>query len=225
MGFIPWIIVGLLAIGGGTSAMADNAVPGNALYGIDQRLEQFQEKFMLWSEGARVKFHEQVSEERLEELETLQNAQPEDVTTIAQDLWAKHIAEAVARIESRIERLHELQAELTAKLELATTDKEKERIQKWLDRLVKLEEHRTDKLTKVEDREFPGAAAVIKRIEHFSEWQDLPKIERDQLKEEARERIRANQRGRQDLVNGNKDDTDQDADDDQDEDSDDDDQS
>lgn len=190
MPLLPWIIAALVVIGGGvTAAQANNAVPGGPLYNLDQNMEQFQERLMLWSDNARVRFQEQVSAERLQELGVLQNAQPEDMATIAQDLWSQHITEAVDRIESRIDRLHELQAELTAKLEVATTDQDKEKIQSWLDHLTKLEENRTDQLSKVEDREFPGAAAVVKRIENFSEWQNLPKTERQQLQEQVQERI------------------------------------
>jgi len=191
MPLLLWIIAGLIVVGGGTTAaVADNSVPGQPLYGFDTKMEQFQERFLLWSGEMKTKFQERVSKERLQELEKLQNAKPEDVATIAQDLWEQHIEDAVSRIESRIDRLHEWQAELTVRLETATTDAEKAKIQKWLDRLSKLEDHRTEQLSKVEDREFPGTAAVIKRIENFREWQNLPKVEKEQVKEQVKQRIR-----------------------------------
>ncbi|MEA1909871.1 MAG: hypothetical protein U9M89_02540, partial [Patescibacteria group bacterium] len=57
MGIIPWIVAGVLALGSGTAVLADNANPGDALYGVDQKMEEFQERFMLWGDGMKLRFY------------------------------------------------------------------------------------------------------------------------------------------------------------------------
>ncbi|KKT52874.1 MAG: hypothetical protein VE96_C0006G0001, partial [candidate division Kazan bacterium GW2011_GWA1_44_22] len=187
MGFIPWIIIGLLAIGGGTAAVADNAVPGDALYNLDQAIERWQEKFAT-SDNWKANLFNKLSEERLAEWQALQNIDPSTLTSRAKELWEQHNEAAAERLAASIERLNELQARFEEKMAAAEGENQKAAFQRIIDQLNKVEGRRAERLEEIKDREFPGLRAVIKREARLRIWQELSKAERQALKQELKDR-------------------------------------
>ena len=187
MGFIPWIIIGLLALGGGTATIANTAGPGDPLYNLDQAIERWQEK-LATSDNWKADLFNKLSTERLKEWQALQKVNPTELTSRAKELWEKHNEEAAERLAKSIERLNELQAKFEGKMADAKDDKQKAVFQKIITHLNDVESKRDDRLEELKDREFPGSAAVLKREARLRIWQELSKAERQALKQEVKDK-------------------------------------
>ncbi|MFH0912169.1 MAG: DUF5667 domain-containing protein [Patescibacteria group bacterium] len=190
MGFILWIIAGVLVLGGGTAVVADSAVPGDPLYNLDQAMEQWQEKWISGSDQSRAKFNTRLIEERMQEWEALQDINPEELTSKALELWQQHNEDAAERISARVERLHVLQADLTNKLAEETNTQKQAVLQKLLNNLGTAEEKRMEKLNEVKERAFPGIDAILKQAAHFQVWKELPQTEQLRIREQVRNTYR-----------------------------------
>ena len=192
MGIIPWIIAGVMAFGGSTAVLADSANPGDPLFTVDQKMEQFQERFMLWNDNIKLRFHARISNERLVELKELQKVSPEELPIKAKELWEKHQVEAVERLERHVEKVHELQVHFEERLDEAESEVVKERIQRKIDRVNIIEEKRTENLSKLSEKEFPGVEMIQVKLDKLQEWQNLNDVKKVELREEMKVKIRTN---------------------------------
>lgn len=102
-GFAPLVILGILAVVGvgavGTAAASDSARPGDALYGVDNAMENLRLAFA-GSPEAQARVQNELALERLEEAQSLEgitarNAHMQEALTRAQE----HLSEAQAKAE------------------------------------------------------------------------------------------------------------------------------
>lgn len=166
MPLIPFIIALAIAIGAGTVVSADNANPGDTLYGLDQFMENFQEKFPM-SESRKARFLSRLSEERALELLELRNIDPEALTEKAQERWEGYHTNAVDRLAISVEKLEAFTVKFEEKLVSADSEDQKEAFQKKLDYLATAKERTETKLTEIEDQEFLGLGSM-----HFKGMND-----------------------------------------------------
>jgi len=188
MPFLPILFAILLAGGVGTAALADNAKPGDSLYGVDQWLERVQQRLTTKAE-AKAELYAKLADERLQELEDLRNTDPSQLPEKAKALWEEHQQEAIDRLTKSIEQVVTVQDKFKEKLAATTDPDQKAVFQKIIDHLNDVQQKREDRLTKVEDRTFPGLPNLELRQkmqelrrEHQQEMQQL----RDQVKEELK---------------------------------------
>ncbi len=156
MPLIPVLIAVFLVGASGTAVVANDAKPGDSLFKLDQFVERLETKFV-FDEEAKVKLMTSLSQERLAELEAIQEAKVEG-SADAEAKWEEHKADAMARVAASIERLNQLQAKFQTRLDVETDPKAKARLEKILSHLQLVEERRGKLLDKIEDREFKGDA-------------------------------------------------------------------
>ncbi len=85
---IPAIIIGLVALAGGTVATSQNAIPGDALYGLKNATEKVR-TVLSFTHSEKTKTHLSITLERLEEIQKLQ----------AQDGSGQQISEAARSLK------------------------------------------------------------------------------------------------------------------------------
>lgn len=101
-GFAHLILIATLAVvligGTATVAAADNAKPGDTLYGLDRASEQVRETFA-FGDTAKAEAKLDQATERLEELEALQNeGASSELLGEASDIYGQSISEAAAAV-------------------------------------------------------------------------------------------------------------------------------
>ena len=178
MPFLPILFAILLAGGFGTATLANSASPGDPLYNVDQWMERVQQRLTNKVE-AKAGLYAKLSEERLKELEELRNTDPSQLPEKAKALWEEHQQEAIERLTKSIEQVAAVQDKFEEKLAATTDVGQKPVFQKIVDHLDSVQQRREDKLTRVEDRTFPG----------------LPNLELRQKMQELRQEHQQEMRG------------------------------
>lgn len=89
---IPAIIIGLVALGGGVVAASQNAIPGDALYGLKTATEKVRVA-LSFTNSEKAKTHLSITLEKLEEIEKLHS----------QGASAKHISDAAKLLKEHQE--------------------------------------------------------------------------------------------------------------------------
>lgn len=171
MPIIPMILAILLAGGVGTTALANNAIPGDALFGLDQVMERIEER-MSMSQSRRARFLGKLSEERAQELLALREMNQERFTERAQERWTEHHEGAVERLAISIEKVEVVQVKFQEKVVSAETNEQKVVFQKVVDHLGEVATRREARLTEIENKEFPGVKAFPIR-QKIQEWKQI----------------------------------------------------
>ena len=223
MPLIPLIIALVIAIGTGTIVSADNANPGDVLYGLDQFMENFQEK-MPMSQSRKAKFFARLSEERAIEVQELQDVDIEELDEEAQTRWERHQEDAIGRLAASIEKVESVQDKFQEKIDSIDSEDQKEVFQKVIDHLDEVKARRETKLNEIEDGEAPGLRGFPIR-QHIKDWKNMSKEEMAEIKEQIKEdfgEIMDDFKSRmKDFNRGNKTDADGDDEDEEDDDNDD----
>ena len=179
MPVMPIVLAILLAGGVGTAALADNAAPGDALFGLDQAMERIEER-MPMSQSRRAGFLGKLSEERAQELLALREVNREQFAEKAQERWIKHHEESVERLAISIEKVEAVQAKFQEKLSLAETDDQKAVFQKVIDHLGEVKTRREIKMIEIENQEFTGpkGSPISRQIQ---EWKQMSPEIREEI--------------------------------------------
>jgi len=191
MPILLYVLAALVALGGGTAVLADEAGPGDVLYPIDQFVERVQERLIINPE-AKLRLFGRFNEERLTELEELEGATLEELNERARELWEKHRGEAAQRFAESTERMNALKLRLQARLEEATTDEQRDALQAVLNHLEAKEALREERLDRIENREFPAdsnRATPLLLRERIEELRDQPSEEAEEIVENLRKVI------------------------------------
>lgn len=185
MPLIPFILALVIAIGTGTIVSADNANPGDALYGLDQFMENFQEKWPM-SESRKARFFGRLSEERALELLELRNIDPETLDEKAQARWEMHHDKTVEKLAISIEKLEAFTIKFEEKLDSADSDEQKEAFQKKLDYLTTAKERTETKMVDIDNQEFAGLDNIHFKGMHdkFYGWKKAFSEKRGEYKKE-----------------------------------------
>ena len=152
MPLIPLVIALVIALGGGTAALADSAKPGDALYPIDQWIERIQERITQAPE-AKAGLFAKFSEERLAELKALQELDPSEWPEAMKAKFEEHKQDAVARVAKSIERVNTVQTKFEEKLAAAKTEAEREAFQKIVEHLDEVMAKREERMNAIEARD------------------------------------------------------------------------
>lgn len=155
MPFISIILAVLIAGGIGTAAIADNAKPGDLLYGLDIAMEEMQENWSM-TQSNRATFLTGLSEERAEELLALRNIDPTQLVEMAQERWRVHQEEALGRLAISVEKVEAAQVMIQGNLASAETDEQEEVLQEIIDNLDEAKVRREGRITEIEEKEYPG---------------------------------------------------------------------
>ena len=155
MPFISIILAVLIAGGIGTAAIADNAKPGDLLYGLDIAMEEIQENWSM-TQSNRATFLTGLSEERAEELLALRNIDPTQLVEMAQERWRVHQEEALGRLAISVEKVEAAQVMIQGNLASAETDEQEEVLQEIIDNLDEAKVRREGRITEIEEKEYPG---------------------------------------------------------------------
>ena len=184
MPFLPILIFVLLA-GGTTTALANSAKPGDALYPLDQWMERAQTKMSL-SASTRAALYAKFDAERLEELVDISNLDTTKLSAEAKAVWGEHQQEAIDHLAKSIEQVTALQLKFQEKLALAANDSEKAAFQRVLDNLARVKTRREERLKELNDQEFPGLGKlqILKKLEA---WREASKDEREQIREQIKD--------------------------------------
>ncbi len=121
MPLIPLIIALIVAAGAGTVVTADVSKPGDVLYGLDQFMENFQEK-MPMSQSNRVNFLDRLSKERAKELVDLQEVDSEELDKKAKEHLEELKESATTRLATSVEKLELIQEELGIEADVIDTE-------------------------------------------------------------------------------------------------------
>lgn len=187
MPLIPMIIAILIALGGGTAALADSANPGDFLYPVDQWVEGIQGRFMR-SDEAKAVWQARLGEERLKEYRVLHGINPADMTDKQVALLEQHRQEATERLQNRLKGIRNAQEQLEAKLEVATDDVVYQGVEKALGRLEEIEARQETRIAEIEEGiEFPKLDPEIKR--RFEEMRREHQKRMEQIQEQIREHM------------------------------------
>lgn len=162
MPLLPIILAILIAGGAGTAVLADNAKPGDVLYGLDVAMEEMQENWSM-SQSKRANFLARLSEERAEELLALRNIDPTQFNERAQERWENHQEKAVEGLAVSIEKVEAVQVKFQGKLTSAETDEQEQVFQKVIDHLDEVKIRRENRITEIEERTFPGFKGIMIR--------------------------------------------------------------
>jgi len=185
MPVLPIVLALLLAGGVGTAALADDAAPGDALYGVDQFMEQVQES-MPMAQSHRARFLGRLNEERAEELATLQSMSPEEMQETMRVRWEEHRDEAIERLSISIEKVEAVQAKFQEKLVSAETEDQKEVFQEVIDHLDGVVAKSESRMTEMENGEFPEGRPLPVR-QRVQEWQRESEEVREQIRNQIQE--------------------------------------
>lgn len=183
MPLIPIIIAAVLALGGGTAVLANTAAPGDALYGVDQWMEQVQERFTGDTEG-KARLMARFSEERLAELEKIRQTDPAQLEAKLKARWEERHQEAINRLSESIAKVNEIQARFEEKLSTATEEAQKTAYQKVINHLEEIQTRRTERLESVESQPYSGTGAPIRQ--RIQQWTQENKQEMEQIRNEIR---------------------------------------
>jgi len=160
MPLVPIILAILIAGGAGTAVLADNAKPGDFLYGLDQAMENMQENWSM-SQSNRARFLAGLSEERAQELLALRNVDPTQFTEMAQERWGEHQEDALERLAVSVEKVEAVQVKFQEKLVSAKTDEQEQVFQKIINHLDEVKVRRESRITKIEAKEYPGFQGLM----------------------------------------------------------------
>lgn len=214
MPFIPIMIAVVLALGGGTATLANSANPGDALYPVDQWMEQMQERFTTRIE-AKARLYANLSDERLAELVKLRAKNSGKFDATAQQRWEEHHEAAIARLTTRVEQITALQEQFTAKLN-ATADAEQKAIfQDILDHFKVVQARREARLKAAAEAEItlpPGWELEKKMYEFRQERGQQLREMHQEMAEQFREAIEKQLNDREDEDEDENEDEDKDDD-------------
>jgi len=191
MPLIPMIIAVIIALGGGTAALANTANPGDFLYPVDQWVEGVQGRFMR-SDEAKAVWQARLGEERLAEFRALHSIDPSDWSEEDKALLEQHRQEATERLENRLQGIRNAQEQLEIKLESATDDATYQGVEKALGRLEEIEARQETRIAEIEDGiNFPQLSPETKRRfqEARQEHQRMMQATREQIMKHLREAL------------------------------------
>lgn len=183
MPFIPIIIAAVLALGGGTAAMANTAAPGDSLYAVDQWMERIQERMTSNTEG-KARLMSRFSEERLAELAKIRQTDSAQLETKLKERWEERHQEAITRLSESIAKINEVQARFEEKLSTATEEAQKTAYQKVITHLKEVEARRQTRLETVESQPYSGTGNPIRQ--RIQQWTQENKQEMEQIRNEIR---------------------------------------
>lgn len=184
MPLIPILIAALIALGGGTAALADSAKPGDFLYLVDQWVEKVQEKFAI-SDEAKATLLARFSEERLQELQDILATDPTQLATRARQLWEQHKEDAVNRVAASIERANAVKERFEEKLQGAS-EEDTAKFQKVIDTMDEIVARREQRMDTIQSKEFPGLGQVPLQ-QQIRQWAQENKDELKQIREQIKE--------------------------------------
>lgn len=218
MPLVPIILAILIAGGVGTAALADNANPGDTLFGLDQFMEDFQENWPM-SQSHKAKFFAGLSEERAQELMALKGMDPEELNEKKRERWERHQEDAVSRLAASIEKVESVQERFQEKIDSTDLEEQKEVFQKVIDHLEAVKARRETKLNEIESGEAPGLRGFPIR-QHIKNWKGMSKEEIAEIKAQVKEdfgeimddfktRMKQFKRGEKPIQNDNGDDEDE----------------
>jgi len=160
MPIIPVLAAIILAGAGATAVVADEAKPGDALYGIDQAMEQVQERLTFTPE-LKENLQLRLAGERLREYVGLQNATQnapnEEVKTRFLALQEK----LKERFNRRIERLEGRMEKLQNRLEDTDDPVVERRLSRLTERLSQVIEHQTGVVQKITEGRLPALRSKL----------------------------------------------------------------
>lgn len=171
------IVALLLGLGGGTSAIAERAVPGEALYGFKTKINEGVRSLVALSAEAKADWEAQVAVRRLEEAEKLAAESRLDAETRAQ--LEANFESFADRAEERLEKIRETDsraaAEIAARFETAL--KAHERILVGISSADEDDEDETDDLIEAVREELEDAADHRERAEAELSVETGPAVE------------------------------------------------
>lgn len=188
MPLIPIIAAIILVLGGGTASVANSAKPGDALYSVDQFIEQLQEKFTAGPE-AKANLLAKLADERVVELTALENVDVTKLTETAQQLWEQHRQDAIERVNASIARINATQDKFEERLKAATDPDEQANLQKIVDHLGEVSVKRADRLTELENKTFPGLGIGQTLKQALEQARETRKQELEQIREETKNQL------------------------------------
>ncbi len=183
MPIIPIIIAAVLALGGGTAAMANTAAPGDSLYAVDQWMERVQERMTSNTEG-KARLMARFSEERLAELAKIRQTDPAQLEAKLKERWEERHQEAITRLSESIAKINEVQARFEEKLGTATEEAQKTAYQKVITHLETVEARRQARLETVESQPYSGTGNPIRQ--RIQQWTQENQQEMEQIRNEIR---------------------------------------
>lgn len=185
MPLAPIIIAILIALGGGTATLANSAKPGDALYPVDQLIEQIREK-LATSPETKTQLLAQFADERVAELAKLETIDPAKLTETAQQLWEKHRQEAINRVTTSIAKVTANQDKFEERLATATDSAQKAILQKIVTHLDEVQAKREARLTELQNKTFPGLPLRDLK-EELKQAREEHRQELNQIREQAKQ--------------------------------------
>jgi len=185
MPLVPIIIALVLAIGGGTATFANTAKPGDALYPVDQLIEQIQEK-LTSSPEAKTELLAKFADERVQELGELNDLDSTKLTETAKQLWESHRQEAIDRVTISIARVTANQEKFEERLATEADSAKQAVLQKIVAQLDEVMAKRATKLNDLQAKTFPGLPQLNLKLE-LEESQVAHQQEIEQIREQAKQ--------------------------------------
>lgn len=192
MPFIPILFAILIAGSAGTAVLADSASPGDALYPIDQWVEKMTEK-LTSSETKKAVLNNQLIEERLTELEKLQQTDPTQLEEKARELWEARRDRLIANLKERSEKVQANQEKLQELLDESTNSGKKLGIEKAIDKMDDIDARIQTRIARLEQAEFKFDEEALKKLrelqeEHLKKQAEWRKHIREKLEEAFKDR-------------------------------------
>lgn len=171
MPMIPVMIAVLIALGGGTAALADTAKPGDVLYPVDQWVERMQEK-LTFSQEVKAGLFARLSEERAEELSALLAVSLENASEDERTRRENHRTQAIAHLALSIEKVEAVRDFLESKAAASTDEKRIQRYKQVMDRMDEIITRRELKIDWIEENLPPqgpstGQKEIREQIREF----------------------------------------------------------
>jgi len=218
MPLVPIIIAAIVALGGGTAALADSAKPGDALYSIDQFVEQLRERFTTRLD-VKTQLLAKFADERVAELAAIEGTDPSQLSETAQQLWQEHRQEAIERVTASIAKVEANQTKFKEWLAEETDSDQQAIWQKVITQLDEVKARREARLAELQTQTSPGTPLRNSLREEFKQAREEHKEALEQIREEAKqewEELReAQKQAQEDAREADRDDDDDDDDQDE----------
>ena len=186
MPLVPIIIAAIVALGGGTAALADSAKPGDALYSVDQFVEQLRERFTTRLD-VRTQLLAQFADERVSELAAIEGTDPSQLSEAAQQLWQEHRQEAIERVTASIAKVEANQTKFQEWLAEEADSNQQAIWQKVITQLDEVKARREARLAELQAKTFPGTPLRNSLREEFKQAREEHKEALEQIREEAKQ--------------------------------------
>ena len=163
----PMLLAAVIAIGSGTAAVANSALPGTPLYPLGQLVEQAQIKLVV-SPAAKAQLYADLSQKKVNQLAAIDSQDTSKMTPDQKHRWQKNHTQATAEVAASIEKVAQVQATFQAKLDAATDPKVKDTLRVVTDHIQSAVNDRNQILAHIADQE------AARHDDSFGEGQKPP---------------------------------------------------